>query len=158
MHKVGVLDSPGRPKLPSNGPAAPRVVRTPGGHVSSSAIIPSRRRLLRAAAAADGCTSCRSGPGPHLGNCIFGAPTAAALFVLSMASSAAEGTVTLNFVNADIDTVVKAAAKSPAQFVLDPRSEHGQHRFGTTRTAKSFIRRCCRRCAYRASSPSKATA
>ncbi len=65
MHKVGVSDSPRLPKLPSNGPsaAARRAVRTAAGPMlSSSAIIPSRRRLPRAAAAADGCTSCRSGP------------------------------------------------------------------------------------------------
>ncbi len=60
----------------------------------------------------------------HLRKSIFGATrwAAAALFVLAMASSAAEDTVTLNFVNADIDAVVKAAAEITGRnFVLDPK-------------------------------------
>ena len=39
-----------------------------------------------------------------------------------MASSAADDTVTLNFVNADIDAVVKAAAEITGRnFILDPK-------------------------------------
>jgi len=70
-----------------------------------------------------------AGPAPllspeYLRNCFFGAArwVAAALLVLAMAASAAEDTVTLNFVNADIDAVVKAAAEITGRnFVLDPR-------------------------------------
>ncbi len=70
-----------------------------------------------------------AGPAPllspeYLRNCVFGATrwVAAALLVLAMAASAAEDTVTLNFVNADIDAVVKAAAEITGRnFILDPR-------------------------------------
>src|SRR6185369_16331132 len=60
----------------------------------------------------------------YLRNCFFGAArwAAAALLVLAMTASAAEDTVTLNFVNADIDAVVKAAAEITGRnFILDPR-------------------------------------
>jgi general secretion pathway protein D len=47
---------------------------------------------------------------------------AGGLFALALASSAAEDTVTLNFVNADIDAVVKAAAEITGRnFIVDPR-------------------------------------
>jgi len=70
-----------------------------------------------------------AGPAPllspeRLRNCFFGASrlAAAALLVLAMASSAAEDAVTLNFVNADIDAVVKAAAEITGRnFILDPK-------------------------------------
>ncbi len=47
---------------------------------------------------------------------------AGGLFALALASSAAEDTVTLNFVNADIDAVVKAAAEITGRnFIVDPK-------------------------------------
>ena len=47
---------------------------------------------------------------------------AGALFILSVVSSAADDTVTLNFVNADIDAVVKAASEITGRnFILDPK-------------------------------------
>jgi len=70
-----------------------------------------------------------AGPAPilnpeYLRNRLLGAArwAAGALLVLAMASSAADDAVTLNFVNADIDAVVKAAAEITGRnFVLDPR-------------------------------------
>ena len=70
-----------------------------------------------------------AGPAPHLNpellrRCLRGAArlVAGALFALAMGSSAAEDTVTLNFVNADIDAVVKAASEITGRnFVLDPK-------------------------------------
>ncbi len=56
--------------------------------------------------------------------CFHGAArlAAGALLVLAVASSAADDSVTLNFVNADIDAVVKAAAEITGRnFVLDPK-------------------------------------
>ncbi len=44
------------------------------------------------------------------------------MFALAMASSAADDTVTLNFVNAEIDAVVKAASEITGRnFILDPK-------------------------------------
>ena len=70
-----------------------------------------------------------AGPAPLLNpellrNCLFGATrlAAAALLVLALVASAADDTVTLNFVNADIDAVVKAAAEITGRnFILDPK-------------------------------------
>ena len=70
-----------------------------------------------------------AGPAPNLTSerlrrCLRGAArlAAGALFALAMVSSAADDTVTLNFVNADIDAVVKAASEITGRnFVLDPK-------------------------------------
>ena len=70
-----------------------------------------------------------AGPAPNLNperlrRCLRGAArlAAGALFALAMGSSAADDTVTLNFVNADIDAVVKAASEITGRnFVLDPK-------------------------------------
>ena len=70
-----------------------------------------------------------AGPAPNLSpeplrRCLRVAArlAAGALFALALVSSAADDTVTLNFVNADIDAVVKAAAEITGRnFVLDPK-------------------------------------
>jgi len=70
-----------------------------------------------------------AGPAPNLNSellrrCRRGAArlAAGALFALAMVASATDDTVTLNFVNADIDAVVKAASEITGRnFVLDPK-------------------------------------
>jgi general secretion pathway protein D len=70
-----------------------------------------------------------AGPAPNLSpelirSCLRGATrlAAGALFALALVSSAADDTVTLNFVNADIDAVVKAASEITGRnFIVDPK-------------------------------------
>jgi molybdopterin-guanine dinucleotide biosynthesis protein len=54
---------------------------------------------------------------------------------------AADDTVTLNFVNADIDAVIRAVAEITGRnFVVDPRVKGtDQHRFGAAGAAKSVV-------------------
>jgi len=70
-----------------------------------------------------------AGPAPQLSpdafrSCLRGAArlAAGALVALAMVASAADDNVTLNFVNADIDAVVKAAAEITGRnFIVDPK-------------------------------------
>ena len=74
---------------------------------------------------------------------------------------AADDAVTLNFVNADIDAVVKAVGEITGRnFVARSAGQgHDQHRLGAAGAAeRSSTRRCCRRCGCRASPRSRATA
>jgi general secretion pathway protein D len=92
--------------------------------LSSSAIILSRRPLPPLPMAVPPAR-----PAPDLNKSLFrrcfrvaARLAAGALFALAVVSSAADDTVTLNFVNADIDAVVKAAAEITGRnFVIDPK-------------------------------------
>ena len=83
------------------------------------------------------------------------------LLAMPLARAQDSDTVTLNFVNADIDAVVKAVAEITGRnFILDPEGQgNGQHRFGAAGAEEPRLSDAAvRAAAARHSRRSKATA
>jgi len=65
--------------------------------------------------------------------------------LMALPASGADDTVTLNFVNADIDAVVKAVSEITGRnFIVDPKIKGTVNIISARPSRKvSFIRRCC---------------